>query len=141
MPAVVHDARHEVFAAAGHGLDSFLGGLVFARAARQGRWRRMHLRGRRGRGEAGRWERRRVIRVGRVAGTVIAVVPVAGAARISGRAQGFAGEDVRDGREAVVCLRCGDVVDVGCLGEAGGRVDDLAGQGLCVLAQAGKGVV
>lgn len=55
--------------------------------------------------------------------------------------QSVVGEDVSDGREAVVGLCCRDVVDMACLAETAGTVLGVAGVGLVARAEAGECVV
>lgn len=98
MTAVVNYAGEQVFPATGERLDSLFSRLILTWTSRL--WGLLWWR------EARGWQRRLVIRMRR--GTRAVVVMAAGSTK-------GLGEDVRDGRQSVVCLCCGHVVDVGGL--------------------------
>lgn len=125
MASVVDNPGKEVLATAREGLDSFLSGLVLARARSQGSL--VVLWGR----EAWRGKGRLLVGVRRVAGAVCV--------EVTGSSQRLR-EDVSDRGKPVAGLLCRNVVDVGGLGEIGGSVCELPG-GRHVVAETSEGLV
>jgi hypothetical protein len=60
---------------------------------------------------------------------------------VAGRVKAVVGEDVGDGREAVVGLCGGDVVDVARLAEAAGSVLGVSCEGVLAGSEASEGLV